>query len=118
ASGAGASATARATAVPSAMPPNLSAARAPSRAATMTIATARAGQAVYFMAQATPRTTAGCHRLARYRMSSARDRQVRAIIGGSVMPIASGNAMTGDASAKAAMLSAPLLRTVAQRAVV
>ena len=101
-SAAGASAAASATAVPSVVTTNLTAARPPSRTATMTASTARAGQAVYFIAQATPRTTAGCQLSPRRRVRSARARQVRAITGGSVMPMASGKAMTGDETAAAA----------------
>src|SRR6516162_632912 len=102
----GASAAASAMAVPSVMAANLTAARPPSLAATMTVSTASAGQAVYFIAQATPRTAAGCQASPVIRMSSARARQVRAITGGSVMPIASGKAITGDERAAAARQSA------------
>src|SRR5258708_8136319 len=55
---AGASAAARPRVVATAMAANRAAARAPPRAAIMAASTASAGQAVYFIAQATPRTTA------------------------------------------------------------
>ena len=59
ASPAGASAAVSAIAVPSTVAVNLTAVRPPPVAMTMTTSTARAGQAVYFIAQTTPRTTAG-----------------------------------------------------------
>ena len=76
---------------------NLTAARPPSLAMTITMSTARAGQAVYFIAQTTPRTTAGRQLSPPNLISRASARQVRAITGGSVMPSASGNASTGEA---------------------
>ncbi len=99
---AGASAAVNAIAVPSAVALNLAAARPPSLAMTMTTSTARAGQAVYFIAQTTPRTTAGCQRPPPNLISSASARQVSAITGGSVIPSASGNAITGEEMARAA----------------
>src|SRR3981081_340449 len=109
---AGASAAARVRVVAVAMAANRAAARAPSRAATIAVSTASAGQAVYFIAQATPRTTAASPtaraRAARPirearavgaghagRVSRARARQVRARTGGSVLPRAIGNSITG-----------------------
>ena len=77
----------------------------------MTAMIASAGQAVYFIAHATPSTSAAAAKsrplplppAARpLRASSASARQVSAITGGSVMPIVSGNAMTGQASQNAA----------------
>ena len=91
----------------------------------MTAMMASAGHAVYFIAHATPRASAASTvsestlpetvaaprpgrdepaRLAR--ASSASDRHVSAITGGSVMPIVNGNAMTGQASQNAAWPSA------------
>src|SRR5258708_6864902 len=121
---AGASAAARPRVVATAMAANRAAARAPPRAAIMAASTASAGQAVYFIAQATPRTTAASRAgrasaAARVRaaaarvlaagragrVSRARARQVRASTGGSVMPRAIGNAITGEAVAKAARRS-------------
>jgi hypothetical protein len=99
---AGASAAVSPIAVPSAVAVNLAAARRPSVTTTMTTSTARAGQAVYFIAQTTPRATAGCQPLPPNLISSASARQVRAITGGSVMPSASGNAITGEEIASAA----------------
>jgi hypothetical protein len=71
----------------------------PSRAASIAVKTGTAGQAVAFMAAATPRAAA-----ARYSPDglaiSARVRNISAITGGSVMPTASGNAITGEAAMK------------------
>ena len=105
-SAAGASAATSAAAAASTVTVNLTADRPPSRVATRTAMMARAGQAVYFIAHATPRTSAArtvsVHRARpssgrRLRASSASARQVSAITGGSVIPIVSGNAMTGHA---------------------
>ena len=86
----------------------------------MAARTARAGQAVYFIAHAVPRTSAAAHKPVRAgrgaaarpgragpgRVSRARARQVSAMTGGSVMPRASGKASTGEAVANAASPSA------------
>jgi hypothetical protein len=73
--------------------------RAPSRAASIAVKTGTAGQAVAFMAAATPRAAA-----ARYRPDgraiSARVTNISAITGGSVIPTASGNAIIGEAARK------------------
>jgi hypothetical protein len=70
---------------------------APSRAASIAVKTGTAGQAVAFMAAATARAAA-----ARYRPDgraiSARATNISAMTGGSVIPTASGNAITGEAA--------------------
>lgn len=120
-SAAGASATTSPAAIASTAAVNLAAARVPSRVATMTAMMASAGQAVYFIAHATARIRAAatvsrrCLRSCRTwppavrapLASSASDRQIRAITGGSVFPMASARAMIGDASQNAAVSSAP-----------
>src|SRR4051812_32819475 len=82
---------------------------------TMTAVTASAGQAVYFIAQATPTMTAASRRPRRAarasplpgrRASSASARQVKAITGGAGMPLVRGDAMIGQDSANAAQPSA------------
>ena len=121
----GASAATSAAAAASTITVNLTAERAPWRVATMTAMMASAGQAVYFIAHATPRTRAAITAsLRRARLSSARPllassasaRQVRAMTGGSVIPIVSGNAMTGQASQNAACPSAARRRPSARGA--
>jgi hypothetical protein len=78
----------------------------PSRAASIAVKTGTAGQAVAFIATATPRAAAaryspdGCAISARVRNSSA-------ITGGSVMPTASGNAITGEAARNTVDSSTP-----------
>src|SRR5262249_40443150 len=141
-SAAGASAATSPAAAASTPAANRAAGRAPSRAATMTATMASAGQAGYFIAHATPRASAastvalspvllgpvalspvslitGSGRGAgepgrRARASSASDRQVSAITGGSVIPIASGNAITGQASQNAAWPSAARRRPLSR----
>ena len=99
ASAAGASATDRTMATTPVTPTKRQADRAASRAASIAPRTGTAGQAVAFMAHATPRATA-----ARYTLDGrairARVRNISAITGGSVMPTASGNAITGEAAMK------------------
>ena len=70
---------------------------APSRAASIAVNTGTAGQAVAFMAHATPRAPAARIR-PEGRAISARVRNISAMTGGSVMPTASGNAITGEAA--------------------
>src|SRR5262249_45499306 len=79
-----------------AVPDKIHAARLPSLTTTTTTATRRAGQAVAFIAQATPSARpagTGCGP----RHSSARPRQMKASTGTSVPPTVSENAITGDA---------------------
>jgi hypothetical protein len=115
---AGARLTVRTTAAARVVAANRAAVRAPSRKAIMAVSTTGAGHAVYFIAQATARVSAAAQAVGASheprpagaaaragRMSRARARQVKASTGGSVMPWASGNAMTGDAAANAAQLS-------------
>ena len=73
--------------------------RAPPRAASAAANTGIAGQAVAFIAHATPRAMAA-RSSPDGRAISARVRNISAITGGSVMPTASGNAITGDAAKK------------------
>ena len=70
---------------------------APSRTATAAANTGTAGQAVAFIAHATPRATAA-RNSPDGRAISARVRSISAITGGSVIPTASGNAITGEAA--------------------
>src|SRR5579863_10249392 len=65
----------------------------------MTASTGTTAQAVVFIAQATPSARPALASLPR--PAQARTRQVSAIIGGSVTPTASGNAMSGEATATA-----------------
>src|SRR6516225_12302588 len=80
----------------SAVPDMVPAARRPSRTATSTTAIITAGQAVAFIAAATPNASpasSGCGS----RHSSARPRHRQASTGTSVPPTLSENAITGDA---------------------
>ena len=71
----------------------------PSRAASIAVKTGTAGQAVAFMAAATPRAPAA--RVSPDGLAiSARVRNISAMTGGSVIPTASGNAITGEAAMK------------------
>ena len=72
---------------------------APSRAASIAVNTGTAGQAVAFMAHATPSAPAARIR-PDGRAISARVRNISAMTGGSVIPTASGNAITGEAARK------------------
>ena len=72
---------------------------AASRAASIAANTGTAGHAVAFIAHATPRATAA-RNSPDGRAISARVRNIRAITGGSVIPTASGNAITGEAAMK------------------
>src|SRR5580700_10617316 len=78
----------------------------PSRAASIVVNTGTAGQAVAFIAAATPRAAA-----ARYRPDgraiSASVKNISAITGGSVIPSASGNAITGEAAMNTVDSSTP-----------
>src|SRR5579872_2707126 len=65
----------------------------------MTASTGTTAQAVVFIAQATPSARPALTSLPR--PAQARTRQVSAMIGGSVTPTASGNAMSGEATATA-----------------
>ena len=79
------------------MPRKRQAFLAPSRAASMAVKTGTAGHAVAFMAAATPRAAAA--RISPDGLAiSARVRNISAITGGSVIPTASGNAITGEAA--------------------
>ena len=80
--------------------------RAPSRAASMAAITARAGQAVAFIAHATPMARPAASSSRGDRATHAKARQVSAIIGGSVMPTASGSTSTGEATANTALHAA------------
>ena len=70
---------------------------APTRAASIAGNTGTAGQAVAFMAHATPSAPAARIR-PDGRAISARVRNISAMTGGSVIPTASGNAITGEAA--------------------
>ena len=98
-SAAGASATASRPATRIVTPTKRQAARAPSRAASIAANTGMAGQAVAFIAHATPRAMAA-RSSPDGRAISARVRNISAMTGGSVMPTASGNAITGEAAKK------------------
>ena len=79
---------------------------APSRAASIAVKTGTAGQAVAFMAHATPRAAAA--RISPDgRAISASVRNISAITGGSVIPTASGNAITGEAAMNTVDSSTP-----------
>src|SRR5579863_5249131 len=95
----GASARDKPTASAATTATNRQADRAVSRALTSAVNTATAGQAVAFMAHATPSATAA-RNTPDGRAMSARVRNIRARIGGSVIPTASGNAITGEAATK------------------
>ena len=70
---------------------------APSRAVSIAVKTGTAGHAVAFMAAATPRAAAA--RISPDGLAiSASVRNISAITGGSVIPTASGNAITGEAA--------------------
>ena len=71
--------------------------RAASRAASIAAKTGTAGQAVAFIAHATPRATAARNN-PDGRAISASVRSISAMTGGSVIPTASGNAITGEAA--------------------
>ena len=75
------------------------AARGAYRTHAMTASTGTTAQAVVFIAQATP--SARPARTSLPRPAQASTRQVSAMIGGSVTPTASGNAMSGEATATA-----------------
>ena len=72
---------------------------APCRTAIAAANTGTAGQAVAFIAHATPRATAARNR-PDGRAISASVRNISAMTGGSVMPTASGKAITGEAAKK------------------
>ena len=72
---------------------------APCRTAIAAANTGTAGQAVAFIAHATPRATAA-RSSPEGRAISASVRNSKAMTGGSVMPTASGNAITGEAAKK------------------
>jgi hypothetical protein len=72
---------------------------APCRTATAAAKTGTAGQAVAFIAHATPRARAA-RNSPDGRAISARVRNINAMTGGSVIPTASGNAITGEAAKK------------------
>jgi hypothetical protein len=93
----GASAADRARPTTTVAPTKRQAVLAPSRAASIAVKTGTAGHAVAFMAHATPRATAA-RTMLDGRAISARVRNISAITGGSVMPTASGNAITGEAA--------------------
>ena len=96
---AGAIAAARTAATPNVIPTNRQADLAASRAASIAAKTGIAGQAVAFIEHATPRATAA-RTSPDGRAISARVRNSSAMTGGSVMPTASGNAITGEAAKK------------------
>ncbi len=94
-------ATTRAAAVTTDAMQKRAAARVPSRLASMAAITGRAGQAMAFIAQATPMArpaSAGCDR----RAVRASARHISASSGGSVMPTASESAQIGEATASTA----------------
>src|SRR4029077_2715933 len=72
---------------------------APCRKATAAANTGTAGQAVAFIAHATPKATAARNN-PDGRAISASVRNIKAMTGGSVMPTASGKAITGEAAKK------------------
>ena len=72
---------------------------AESRRASIAANTGTAGQAVAFIAHATP-SAAAARNNPDGRAISARVRSISAMTGGSVMPTASGNAITGEAAKK------------------
>src|SRR5215470_9262085 len=81
--------------------------RAPSRLASRAAVTGRAGQAITFIAHATPMATpasTGCER----RAVSASARHISASTGGSVMPTASERARMGEATPSTAYRRADL----------
>ena len=79
------------------IPANRQADLTPSRVASMALTTGTAGHAVAFIAHATPSATAALNTPDGLAIS-ARVRNISAITGGSVIPIASGNAITGEAA--------------------
>ena len=112
-SAAGASATASRPATRITTPMKRQTAWAPCRTATAAANTGTAGQAVAFIAHATPRATAA-RNSPDGRAISARVRNISAMTGGSVIPTASGNAITGEA-AKKTVDSVVLCRHSSQR---
>jgi hypothetical protein len=97
ASAAGAIAADRPTATSTVSPAKRQADRRASRVASITLMTGTAGHAVAFIAHAIPRAIAAL-KTPEGRAISARVRNISAITGGSVIPIASGNAITGEAT--------------------
>src|SRR5262249_2795629 len=98
-----------------AVPDMIHAARLPSLTTTRTTAPRRDGQAVAFIAQATPSTRpagTGCGP----RHSSARPRQMKASTGTSVPPTLSENAITGDAVTSTVQRTTSLAPTTASAA--
>ncbi len=104
---AGAVAAARATAVTADTTANQIASRMPSREASMAASTGSTGQAVAFIAHATPMTRPAVTGRDG-RMSRASARQSNPSTGGSVMPTASGSAHSGEASASMEYLATDL----------
>jgi len=78
----------------------------PSRVASIAVKTGTAGQAVAFMAAATPRAATALIS-PDGRAISARVRNISAMTGGSVMPRASGNAIIGEAAMNTVDSSTP-----------
>jgi len=97
ASASGANRTASTPAITTVAAAKRQAFRAPSRAASIAVKTGTAGQAVAFMAHATPSAAAALIS-PDGRAISARVRNISAMTGGSVIPTASGNAITGEAA--------------------
>ena len=101
----GAASSARTPVAASAVALNLAAARGAYWTHAMIASTGTAAHAVVFIAQAAASTRAALTTLPRSAQASAR--QVSAMTGGSVTPSASGNAITGEATASAV---APAMR--------
>ena len=96
-SAAGAIAADRPTATSTVSPAKRQADRRASRVASIALTTGSMGHAVAFIAHATPRASAALN-TPEGRAISARVRNISAMTGGSVIPIASGNAITGEAT--------------------
>src|ERR1035438_3420499 len=105
-SAAGASTADRASVTTIVIPVKRQAALAAWRPASIAAKTGMAGQAVAFIAHATPSATAA-RPMPEGRAISASVRNISAITGGTVMPTASGNAITGEAAMNTVDSSTP-----------